>query len=52
LTSAAGFIRSQVARRLNLRVAPQITFEFDPSLERAERVSRLLKDGPPPDTES
>jgi ribosome-binding factor A len=46
LTSAAGFIRSQIARRLNLRVAPQIAFEFDPSLERAERVSRLLKSEP------
>ena len=44
LTSAAGFIRSQVARRLNLRVAPEINFEFDSSLEQAERLSRLLKD--------
>lgn len=52
LTSAAGFIRSQVARRLNLRVAPQITFEFDPSLERAERMARLLKDIPPRDPEA
>jgi ribosome-binding factor A len=49
LNSAAGFIRSQVARRLNLRVAPQIAFEFDASLEQAERLSRLLKDTPPRD---
>jgi ribosome-binding factor A len=51
LTSAAGFIRSQVARQLNLRVAPQIAFEFDSSLEQAERLSRLLKDTPPRDPE-
>jgi len=51
LNSAAGFIRSQVARRLNLRVAPQIAFEFDPSLERAERMAQLLKDDPPRDPE-
>jgi ribosome-binding factor A len=51
LTSAAGFIRSQVARRLNLRVAPEINFEFDNSLEQAERLSRLLKDTPPREPE-
>lgn len=44
LRSAAGFIRTQLARRLNLRVVPAVTFEFDPSLEQAERVARLLKD--------
>ncbi len=43
LRSASGFIRTQLARRLNLRVAPDVTFEFDPSVEQAERVSRLLK---------
>jgi ribosome-binding factor A len=47
LRSAAGFIRGQVARQLNLRVAPELVFEFDPSLEAAERLSRLLKDVPP-----
>jgi ribosome-binding factor A len=47
LSSAAGFIRSQVAHRLKLRVAPEIVFEFDPSLEQAERIARLLKDSEP-----
>jgi ribosome-binding factor A len=51
LTSAAGFMRTQVARSLKLRVAPEIGFEFDPSLEQAERISRLLKDVPPHDSE-
>ena len=51
LTSAAGFVRSQVARRLNLRTAPEIVFEFDSSLEQAERVARLLKDALPHDAE-
>ena len=44
LRSAAGFIRAQLARRLNIRVSPEIVFEADTSLEEAERVSRLLKD--------
>jgi len=51
LTSAAGFVRSQVARRLNLRTAPEIVFEFDSSLEQAERVARLLKGVLPHDAE-
>ena len=52
LRSAAGFVRGQVARQLNLRVAPEIVFEFDPTLEQAERLSRLLKDSPPTDEQS
>jgi ribosome-binding factor A len=44
LRSAAGFIRSQVTRRLKLRYAPDLTFVFDPSLEVADRVATLLKD--------
>jgi len=47
LKSAAGYMRSQVARRLELRVTPQLDFEFDPSLEQAERLSRLLKESVP-----
>jgi len=43
LRSASGFIRKEVARRLHLRVAPEIRFEFDPSLESAERISRILQ---------
>ena len=52
LRSAAGFIRGQIARQLNLRVAPDVVFEFDPSLEEAERLSRLLKPSPPSDEQS
>lgn len=44
LRSASGFIRAQLARRLSLRVAPEIVFEADTSFEEAERVSRLLKE--------
>lgn len=49
LRSAAGFMRSQIAKQLNLRTAPEVAFEFDPSLEQAERLSRLLKEPPPGD---
>jgi ribosome-binding factor A len=43
LESARGYIRSHLARQLKLRVAPEIRFEFDPGLERAEAVARLLR---------
>jgi hypothetical protein len=32
-------------------VAPQIAFEFDPSLEQADRIARLLKNTPPHEPE-
>jgi len=43
LRSAAGFIRAQVARRLKLRYAPELIFQFDPSLETADRLATLLR---------
>ena len=49
LRSAAGYIRAQVTRRLQLRYAPELTFYFDPSLETAERMSSLLKSVTPRD---
>lgn len=42
LQSAAGFIRREVGRRLQLRFAPEISFRLDPIPERAQRVSELL----------
>ena len=49
LRSAAGFIKAQVARRLRLRYAPDLSFVFDSALEVADRLSSLLKDARPKD---
>jgi ribosome-binding factor A len=49
LVSAAGFIRTQVARRLQLRVAPEIRFEIDDNIEYAVRISELIRANRPPD---
>ena len=43
LRSAAGFIKTQLTRRLHLRYAPDIEFVFDASVEGAERLANLLK---------
>jgi ribosome-binding factor A len=42
LRSAAGFLRGQLARELELRHAPRLQFELDTELERAYRVSSLI----------
>jgi len=42
LRRAAGFLRSQLARRLKLYVTPELRFEYDESIERADRLHRLI----------
>ncbi|HVL34373.1 MAG TPA: 30S ribosome-binding factor RbfA [Burkholderiales bacterium] len=42
LRRAAGFLRTQLARRIRLYTTPQLRFEYDPSVERGDRLSRLL----------
>ncbi len=44
LASAQGFIRSEIARRIRLRHVPEISFVLDDSIERGDRISRLLKE--------
>jgi ribosome-binding factor A len=42
LHRSAGFLRSQLARRLKLYTTPQLRFEYDASVERGDRLSRLI----------
>lgn len=42
LNRAAGFLRGEVGRRLALRHAPRLEFVFDESIERADRLTRLI----------
>jgi ribosome-binding factor A len=42
LKSAAAFIRGQLAKRLNLRNTPELTFVIDNSIEYGVRMSRLI----------
>jgi ribosome-binding factor A len=42
LNRAAGFLRGEVGRRLGLRHAPKLEFEFDASIERADRLTNLI----------
>lgn len=42
LERASGFLRGQIAQRLDLRSAPIIRFHWDPRLRYAEEVNQLL----------
>ena len=42
LRRAAGFLRSQLAKRVKLYSIPELRFEYDESVERADRLSRLI----------
>lgn len=44
LKSASGFIRSKIAEKINLRVTPELVFEFDDSLVYGEKIDNILKD--------
>ena len=43
LKSSAGFIRREIARRLNLRMTPEFSFYEDHSIEHGAHISKLLE---------
>ncbi len=43
LYSAAGFLRHELAEKINLRITPELTFEYDNAMERGASISELLK---------
>ncbi|RTR35622.1 30S ribosome-binding factor RbfA [Robertmurraya yapensis] len=42
LAKAKGFIRSEIGQRIRLRKTPEITFEFDESIDYGNRIDSLL----------
>ena len=44
LKESSGFIRSQIAKNVNLRITPELIFEIDDSLEYGARIDSILKD--------
>lgn len=43
LSRAAGFIRRELGREVDLRYVPEIQFELDTNMEYASRINELLK---------
>ena len=50
LQAAHGILQSRIARELRMKRTPQLTFEYDPSVERGVRMTQLI-DELAPDTE-
>lgn len=44
LENSAGFLRREIGRRMHLRNAPQLRFQFDASLEQGQRIETLLRE--------
>lgn len=51
LERASGFVRRSLARRLGLRVTPEIRFVYDPSVEYGIELERLLEETRTPEEE-
>ncbi len=44
LEHASGFLRRELAARIELRVFPRLRFHWDPTPEHADQIERLLAD--------
>lgn len=44
LKNAKGFIRTELAKRINLRRTPEIDFRLDDTMDKANRIEELLKE--------
>ena len=43
LKKSSGFIRSEIAKKVNLRYTPELIFEFDESIEYGNKIDEILK---------
>lgn len=43
LKKSSGFVRTEIAKRINLRITPEIIFVLDDSIEYGERIDKILK---------
>ena len=44
LEKATGFIKSELGSRMRLRIIPDLTFEYDESIEYGNKIERMLQD--------
>jgi ribosome-binding factor A len=51
LQSAQGVLQARLSRELHMKRTPQLTFEYDPSVERGVHMSRLIDELAPDDHE-
>jgi ribosome-binding factor A len=51
LQAAHSVLQAQLARELRMKRTPQLAFEYDPSVERGVRMTKLIDDLAPDDGE-
>ncbi|MDX6407286.1 MAG: ribosome-binding factor [Gaiellaceae bacterium] len=51
LQAARTMLQGQLGRELRMKRTPQLTFEYDPSVERGVRMSKLIDELAPDDSE-
>lgn len=44
LKKTSGFVRTEIAKKVNLKYTPEIIFEFDESIEYGDRIDNILKE--------
>lgn len=44
LKKSSGFIRTEIAKRINLRITPEIIFVLDDSMEYGAKIDQILKE--------
>lgn len=49
LGAAHGILQARIAREIRMKRTPQLTFEYDPTVERGVRMSRLIDELAPSD---
>jgi ribosome-binding factor A len=49
LTAAHGLLQARLGRELRMKRTPQLTFEYDPTVERGVRMTRLIDELAPND---
>jgi ribosome-binding factor A len=49
LTAAHGVLQSRLSRELRMKRTPQLAFEYDPSVERGVRMTKLIDELAPDD---
>lgn len=47
LSSSKGFLQAQIAHELRMKRTPTLTFHFDETVERADRMTRLIDEVAP-----
>ena len=44
LKKSSGYIRTEIAKRINLRITPELIFVLDDSMEYGARIDQILKE--------